>query len=299
MAEKTKTGVAGGMFNMQDMFNKFMAMDPGENDDEGRSIKNTTMADMFSSAFQSELSKGMSDYQAGISKDMMKAQQQLERQAAGEARREEFTYGMNTMAAEAKFQNDFANAQYSRDIGMLGATGEQERKNIQKQGNENRLTTIVKGEQDRLGIGAQGAQDRKNIAAQGTQDRANITTQQAAQGAREQANIGAQGVQDRANIVTQQKAQADREVGNIQAQGEADKQNILTQQSAQGAREQGNIKTQGDQDRQNIGAQGDQDVRKIGAQGDDNRKTMEKEDELTAKKSNRQSARARSLARAF
>ena len=44
----------------------------------------------------------------------------------------------------------------------------------------------------------------------------------------------------------------------------------------------------------------EQDVRKvIGAQGDDNRKTMEKEDELVAKKSNRQQARARSLARSF
>ena len=48
-----------------------------------------------------------------------------------------------------------------------------------------------------------------------------------------------------------------------------------------------------------IGAQGDQDVRKIGAQGDDNRKTLEKQDELGAKKANRQQARARSLARAF
>ena len=50
--KKSKSGVAGGMFNMQSMFNNFMAMDPGSNDDEGRSIKNITMADMFSSAFQ-------------------------------------------------------------------------------------------------------------------------------------------------------------------------------------------------------------------------------------------------------
>ena len=131
MAEKTKAGVAGGMFNMQDMFNQFMAMDPGENDDEGRSIKNTTMADMFSSAFQSELSKGMADYQGGIAKDQMTHQQKLERQAAGEARKEEFKYGMASMASQFEHQNNFANAQYDRDIGMIGATGEQERKNIQ------------------------------------------------------------------------------------------------------------------------------------------------------------------------
>ena len=78
-------------------------------------------------------------------------------------------------------------------------------------------------------------------------------------------------------------------------EGSQDRQNI----SAQGAVDLSKIGAQGDQDRKNIGAQGDQDVRKIGAQGDDNRKTMEKEDELTARRSNRQQARSRSLARAF
>jgi len=40
-------------------------------------------------------------------------------------------------------------------------------------------------------------------------------------------------------------------------------------------------------------------VRNTQTTGDEGRKTMEKEDELTAKKSNRQQARSRSLARAF
>ena len=92
---------------MQDMFNKFMSLDPGDTDDEGRSIKNTTMADMFNvTAFQSELAKGMSDYQSGISKDQMQAQQKLERQAAGEARKEEFQYGMASMGAQFDYQNE-------------------------------------------------------------------------------------------------------------------------------------------------------------------------------------------------
>ena len=90
---------------------------------------------------------------------------------------------------------------------------------------------------------------------------------------------------------------------NIQAQGEADKANIIAQQTSQGAREQGNIKAQGTEDRATINtqqeSQGNREVKVIGAQGDDNRKTMEKEDELVAKKSNRQQARARSLARSF
>ena len=55
----------------------------------------------------------MSDYQAGISKDMMSyTSRSLERQAAGEARREEFNYGMAIMAAQFEHQNNFANAQH-------------------------------------------------------------------------------------------------------------------------------------------------------------------------------------------
>ena len=68
--------------------------------------------------------------------------------------------------------------------------------------------------------------------------------------------------------------------------------------------------TQGEQDRLNIGSQSKADIDKIGAGSDQDRKTigaqteadvtkMEKGDELTAKKANRQQARARSLARAF
>ena len=306
----TAGSMYGGAFNLNSIMEQFYNWKPDANDDEGRAIKNTTQADMVNSAFQTQLSQMMAQSQAGISKDMMNFQQMLERQAAGEARKEEFEYGMQSMGAQFEQQNNYANAQYDRDIGMLGATGEQERLNKEKQGNQDRLTQIVQGEQSRLNIGAQGSQDRMNITAQGEsdiakigaqgeQDRANIETQQAAQGLREQANISAQGTQDRQNIKTQQAAQAEREVGNIQAQGEADRQNIVTQQQSQGERERGNIGAQGEQDRQNIGAQGDQDVRKIEATGGQERQTMEKGDELQAKKANRQQARARSLARAF
>ena len=48
-----------------------------------------------------------------------------------------------------------------------------------------------------------------------------------------------------------------------------------------------------------IAGQGDQDVRKIGAQGDEDRKTLQESDKIEANKSNRQSAKARTMARAF
>ena len=309
--EGEQTGVKDpGSYNFQQIMDDFYKYEPNEDDAEGRSYKLGLAGDMISKGFDSDLAEKMAYTQAGISKDMMSQQADLDMRNQSEARAQEFGYGMQSMGAQFEHQNNFANSQYDRDVGMLAATGEQDRKNITAAGVENRLGDIVKGEQSRLNIGAQGQQDRANITtqgnvdvtkigAQGTEDRANISTQQIMQGAREQANIGAQGTQDRANIKTQQQAQSDRETENIRVQGDSDRQSIQTQQSSQGERERGNISTQGSEDRQSIGAQGDQDVRKIGAQGDDNRQTMEKEDELTAKKSNRQAARSRSLARAF
>ena len=86
-----------GIFNVKSIMDQFYNWNPGENDDEGRAIKNTTAADMVMSAFQTQLATGMAHQQAGISKDMMGHQQMLERQAAGEARNEEFQYGMQTI----------------------------------------------------------------------------------------------------------------------------------------------------------------------------------------------------------
>ena len=94
---------------------------------------------------------------------------------------------MQSMGAQFEHQNNFANSQYDRDVGMLAATGEQDRMNITSQGQQNRLGDIVKGEQSRLNIGAQGQQDRQNITTQGNVDIS---------------KIGAQGTQDRANITT-------------------------------------------------------------------------------------------------
>ena len=60
-----------------------------------------------------------------------------------------------------------------------------------------------------------------------------------------------------------------------------------------------NIGAQTTGDVTKIGAQGEQDRKNIGAQTEADVTKMEKGDELEAKKSNRQQARARSLARAF
>ena len=156
MAEEKKGPTENGIFNVGQIMDSFYNWQPNENDDEGRAIKNTTAADMVTSAFQTQLATGMAQTQAGISKDMMGHQQLLEREAAGEARQEEFAYNSQTMGQQFDLQNTYANAQYDRDVGMAAVEGQQTRDNYREQGNQNRLTGIVKGEQDRLNIGAQG-----------------------------------------------------------------------------------------------------------------------------------------------
>jgi hypothetical protein len=265
-----------GLFNFQQIMDDYHKMDPAEQDSEGRSYKLATAADMTSKAFDSQLAESMAQTQAALGKDMMTQQADLAMRNEGEARKQEFGYGMQSMGAQFDYQNTYANAQNSRDLGMLAATGQQDRMNIKESSNQSRLGDIVKGEQSRQNITTQGSQDRANIDRQG---RVDVN------------KIGAQGSQDRANIGVQGQV----DLSKIGSQGTQDRLNI----GAQGDQDVRKIGAQGSEDRLNIGAQGDQEVRKIGAQGDDNRKTMDREDQITATRSNRQQARSRSLARSF
>jgi hypothetical protein len=54
------------------------------------------------------------------------------------------------MGAQFDFQNEFANSQYDRDIGMIAAQGEDARKSTDNAAYNNRLQTITQREQDRL-----------------------------------------------------------------------------------------------------------------------------------------------------
>lgn len=156
-------GLDMGYMNFADIMGQFFNYKPGAEDDEGRVMKNAMMGDWMSKFFDSRLSREMGQYQAGISKDMMNHQWNLEQMGQSNARKEEFGYGMRAMDKQYELQNQYANQQYGRDIGMLAATGEQTRKNYKAKGVEDRLQSITDNEQERLNIGARGDQERKTI----------------------------------------------------------------------------------------------------------------------------------------
>ena len=134
-------------------------------------MKNAMMGDWMSKFFDSRLSREMGQYQAGLSKDMMNHQWNLEQMGQSNSRKEEFGYGMRAMDKQYELQNQYANQQYGRDVGMLAATGEQTRKNYRAQGVENRLQSITDNEQERLNIGARGDQNRQYRRVDGDENR--------------------------------------------------------------------------------------------------------------------------------
>ena len=108
---------------------------------------------------------------------------------------QEFNSGMASMGAQFDYQNQFANAQYDRDIGMLGATGEQTRKNQDNEAFNQRQNTIVSGEQERLNTALQGGIDidKTNIAADATKYGADASKDASMYGAKQSADASKYG----------------------------------------------------------------------------------------------------------
>ena len=132
-----------GLINMPTIMGQFYDYKPSKTDDVGRMMKNTYAMDQMTKFNDMNQAMIMAPFQAGISKDMMNHQFHLEQLGASNARKEEFGYGARGMMLAGELQNEFANAQYGRDIGTMAAAGEQTRKNYRAQGVENRLQTIT------------------------------------------------------------------------------------------------------------------------------------------------------------
>ena len=169
-ANNSQNQVFGGMFNLKGVMDSFYNYKPDKNDETGSAIKNTFASNMIQSAFDQQMAMQMAEFQAGIGTKNMETAANLELRNNSSLMQQEFNSGMASMGAQFDYQNKFANAQYDRDIGMLGATGEQTRKNQDNEAFNQRQNTIVAGEQQRLNTALQGGIDidRANIAADAT-----------------------------------------------------------------------------------------------------------------------------------
>jgi len=202
-------GIYPGVFNAQSMFNQINEFKPDENDDFGRGMKLAHQFNMAGKAHDALLSRAQAYDSAGLSMDLMSHASNLGRLEQSDSRKEQWAYGMASMDKQYELQNQFANQQYNRDVGMLDASGTQYRKNLKEAGNQTRLNTITSGEQQRLGIAAtgeqsrlqaitEGEQQRLGIAATGHQERRTMTHEERLMAAREKRHIDRARTQSRA-----------------------------------------------------------------------------------------------------
>ena len=239
---------------------------PGAKGDDGyKGMRDAFQFSIADKYFNSMLANYQSELNLGQQKDLMGFTNQLDRQTMQEARNHIFGLNMQTMDKQFELNDEFANRDHTRNLGMLGAMGEQTRKNYAAEGQQQRLGMITAGEQQRLGIAAEGQQSRLGTIVAGEQQRLGI----AAMGDQTRQNIGAQGEQDRMGY---------------KVQGRQQRKNI----AATGVQNRLQAETEGEQKRLNIGKTAEEE-----------RATMSHADNISAGREKRHQAASRASVRAM
>ncbi|MBL6857031.1 MAG: hypothetical protein ISQ88_11760 [Rhodobacteraceae bacterium] len=305
-----------GNFGFNQVMNEFYNFQPGEDDAEGRAIKRNFQANMVQSGYDKELAEGMAYTQSGIAQQNMTHAADLEQRNTASNMQQEFNYGMQSMAGQMELQDKFADNQSERDLGMLTATGEQQR-----------LLENSKGLQDRYTIEAQGVQNKQIADIQGSygNQQANIAADADKYGSAAAADASKYGSQQTADATKYSASQqADASKYGAQQSADATKYSASTQADASkyGAQQSADAtkysaSTQADASKYGsdktsqasmYGADKTAEASKYGADanirnttetGKQQRETMGYQNELEGQKENRQAARSRSMARAF
>ena len=206
MAEKNtdKNGFYGGIMN--DFFN----FEVGEDDDTGRMMKQAFQGNAAQSVLDMKLAKNLGQFNAGIAQGNMTHQADLEQRNRSLTMADEFSYGMQTMDAQFKYGEQGAQNQHERDLGMLSATGEEQRLNIGAQGHQDRLSRITDGEQTRSTARVNNAS--KERIATGTNEANKYIQDSASNASRDVASTQADASRD----VASTQADASRDVASTQ-----------------------------------------------------------------------------------
>ena len=286
-----------GNFGFNQVMNEFYNFEPGEDDAEGRAIKRNFEANMVQSGFDQSLAEGMAYTQSGISQTNMTHAADLEQRNTSANMAQEFNYGMQSMGGQFELQDKFADNQSERDLGMLTATGEQQRLTQNSQGMQDRYTIEAQGEQNKQMANIQGSygNQQANIAA----DASKYGSKKTADASKYQSDASVTNTQTQAAsqdkaTAAQERAsnrQTDASITNTQTTADADRYGAdkSAQASMYGA----------DATKEASKYQSDSVIRNTTETGKQQRETMGYQDNLDSQKANRQSARSRSMARSF
>ena len=292
-----KDSIDQGMYQYNDVMKDFYSYKPTADDKEGNAIKRNFQANMVQSGFDASLAKDMAYSQAEIAQGNMTIAADLEQRNTAANMGQEFDYGMQSMEAQFKAQDKFADNQNERDLGMLNAQGEQARAQSETQGSQDRLTAAVQGGQDRSLAKVQGEYNVMD---------SKITADASKYGAKQTADASKYGAKQTADA---SKYQSDASVTNTKTQARstdlataASIVNTNTQADADkyGAKQAANASKYGAD--KTLAATKDTNktsTKNIKVTGNQTRKTMGYQDQLDAGKENRQAARSRTMARSF
>jgi flotillin len=327
-----------GNFGFNQVMQDFYNYQPGEDDDEGRAIKRNFQANMVQSGFDQELAEGMAYTQSGIAQQNMTHAADLEQRNTAANMQQEFNYGMQSMAGQFEFQDKFADNQSERDIGMLTATGEQQRLLENSKGLQERYTIEAQGEQNKQMADIQGSygNQQANIAADASKygskeaaDASKFGSQQSADASKygskqaaDASKFGAEKSADATKFSASQQADAskygakisaDASITNTKTQAAStDKataaqeraSNFQASTSADASKYQSDKSSQAsmygaDKTKEASNYAADANIRNTTETGKQQRETMGYQNELEGQKENRQAARSRSMARSF
>jgi len=225
-----------GVFNFAQIMEDFYSSS-GENATEDERLQKAAFqGTLVQTGFDAMLASSLAQQNSAIAQENMTTQAMLEKSNAQDLMASEF--GFNELSKESNFnyENNFANAQFDRDIGMLSATGQQQRDNIREQSDQDRLTNIVQGEQQRL-TDAQNLASQERIAT-GRYAADNYQADAAAQASRDVAETQ----KESAESTTGLRTSADKDIAETGAKAsmygsreaaEAQKQVARTQANAQ------------------------------------------------------------------
>jgi hypothetical protein len=188
----------------------FFTSSPDAEDAEGRSIKQAFQGNMAQSVLDSSLAKDLGEFNSGIAQENMTHQADLEQRNQSALMKDEFNYGLESMGAQFKYGEKGAQNQHERDLGMLSATGQQQRLNIGAQGTQDRLTRITDGEQNRLTRVTDGQQNRLTRITDGEQTRLTAHVNNASAERRQT------GVNEANKYIQDSSSNAQRDVANTQ-----------------------------------------------------------------------------------
>jgi len=286
-----------GNFGFNQVMEQFYNFEPDEDDSEGRAIKRNFQANMVQSGFDQALAEGMAQTQSGIAQNNMTHAADLEARNTASNMQQEFNYGMQSMAGQFELQDKFADNQSERDLGMLTATGEQQRLLENSKGLQQRYTIIEQGKQNEQMANIQGSygNQQANIAANASKYGADKTSEASKyQSDASVTNTKTQAAsQDRATDAQERSTDKQTAASITNTQTTADASKYGADKSAQASM------YGADATKEASMYQSDTSTKNITETGKQQRETMGLQDNLDAGKEKRQAARSRTMARSF